>query len=135
MGKVSLEETSSGKRKAKDQNTDGIPPRHPDDSKYASDTDTSEFLFAKDIKTKSETSDPQPSRRDDFNKYGIAKNGTYLDLTNVPFKDQLQTIDHWAQSLSIIITNNINTCTKKKFFDYGAATLQGDVLQWLKQWK
>jgi hypothetical protein len=44
-------------------------------------------------------------------------------------------IDDWAQSLSIIVSNYKNTWTKEKFLDYLAATLQGDTLQWLKQWE
>ena len=55
-------------------------------------------------------------------------------MTNVPLKDQLQTIDDRAHSLSIIITNYKNTWTKKKFLDF-VATLQGNVLHWLKQWE
>ena len=73
-------ETSAlGKRKAEDQDPDGIPPIHPDDPEYISDTDTSEYLYANDIKTEgdtSSTSEPAPSRRDDLNKYAIAQNGT-----------------------------------------------------------
>ena len=62
-------------------------------------------------------------------------NGTYLNLSHVLFKDQPQAIDDWAQSLSIIITNYKISWSKEKFLDYIAATLQGDVLQWLRQWE
>ena len=69
----------------------------------------------------------------DFILTNEVKNDTYLDLSRVPFKDQPQAIDDWTQSLSIIITNYKNSWSKEKFLDYIAATLQGDVLQWLRQ--
>lgn len=59
FSQVSLEEnlvgeSSLGKRKAEDQNPDGIPPKYPHDPDYDWDTDTSEFLFANDIKIEGE---------------------------------------------------------------------------------
>ena len=33
------------------------------------------------------------------------------------------------------VTNYKNAWTKERFLDYLAATLQGDTLQWLKQWE
>lgn len=59
FSQVSLEEnlvgeSSLGKRKAEDQNPDGIPPEYPHYPDYDWDTDTSEFLFANDIKIEGE---------------------------------------------------------------------------------
>ena len=105
-----------------------------------------DFIYTGDIKTEEKASTSQSSdttqtptltmpRRDANNKYPIAQNGVYLDLSHVPFKDQERVIDDWAQSMSILITNYKSTWSKEKFLDYIAATLQGDALQWLRQWE
>ena len=54
-------------------------------------------------------------RRDNLNKQNISQHGIYLDLRHVPFKDQEQTINEWAQSMYILITNYKSTWSKKKF--------------------
>ena len=69
---------------------------------------------------------------DDLIKRSVSQGGTYLNLENVSFKDKLKTIDDWAQSLAIVISNHEETWDKKRFVDYVSATLQGDVLQWVK---
>jgi hypothetical protein len=96
---------------------------------------TTEHTSSSEIKIEPDQPSPSYTRRDDMNKQTVAQNGTYLDLTHVPFKDQEKTIDDWAQSMSILITNYKTVWTKERFLDYLAATLQGDTLQWLKQWE
>ncbi|XP_059627132.1 uncharacterized protein LOC132269926 [Cornus florida] len=77
---------------------------------------------------------PTWTRKDDLNKFPISQHGTYLDLTNVPYKDHLKTIDEWAQSLAILVNNYKGTWERNRFLDYISATLQGDALDWLRQW-
>ncbi|XP_059638796.1 uncharacterized protein LOC132281056 isoform X1 [Cornus florida] len=77
---------------------------------------------------------PTWTRKDDLNKFPISQHGTYLDLTNVPYKDHLKTIDEWAQSLAILVNNYKGTWERDRFLDYLSATLQGDALDWLRQW-
>lgn len=73
---------------------------------------------------------PSPSykRRDGLYKQLVAQNGTYLDLTNIYFKDHIKVIDDWAQSLSVMLSNYKNIWTKESFLDYLAATHHGDTL-------
>lgn len=96
---------------------------------------TTEHASSSGIKTEPDHPSPSYTRRDDMNKQTVAQHGTYLDLSHIPFKDQEKTVDDWAQSMSILITNYKNVWTKERFLDYIAATLQGDTLQWLKQWE
>jgi hypothetical protein len=70
---------------------------------------------------------PNLSYQRKWYKEPVTQNETYLDLTNIPFKDQIKVINEWAQSLSIIVTT-IKTLTKENFIDYLAAILQGDTL-------
>ncbi|MFQ6658267.1 hypothetical protein Gotur_027611 [Gossypium turneri] len=75
-----------------------------------------ENIVTNEIKSKNlgeSSTQPVPHRIDDLNKRNVVQGGIYLDLTNIPIADYEKTIDDWAQSMTIVVSNNI--CQKKNF--------------------
>jgi len=58
----------------------------------------------------------------------VAQNKSYLDLTDIHFKYQINVTDDWTQSISIIVPNHKNTLDKRIFL-LTIITLQGDTLE------
>lgn len=89
-------EINKGKRKAEE-------PIDPELFGTWGDEENFDFIQTNEVKndtntvsTSNPTPEPITSRKDNNNKYPVVQNGTYLDLSHVPFKDQPQAIDDWT---------------------------------------